>query len=133
MKTSLSRSLLAAILALSVNAQAFQPQLEIIEQFDDLNLVAFISSEDMSSNPQWEPGAEKPPLAVEDAIGAVMSFVKSPEPVKEIEIRQVPGHEKQWHYLVKTVNHSLKAKYSLYVVLMNGKVLPGLIEPQGYK
>jgi len=45
----------------------------------------------------------------------------------------VPRHGKQWHYLIKVANESLRSKYSVYVVLMNGVVIPAMIEPEGYK
>ncbi|VAW56988.1 hypothetical protein MNBD_GAMMA07-2027, partial [hydrothermal vent metagenome] len=37
---------------------------------------------------------------------------------------------KHWHYLVKTEDNTAKTKYNIYVVLMNGKVIPAIIEPQ---
>jgi len=127
------RNLLITILLLSANAHAFQPKIEIIEQFDNLKMVAFITVEDINSNPEWNPNIDAPPLTVDGAIKAVKAFVKEPESIKEIEIRQVPKHEKQWHYLIKVVNDSMSAKYSVYVVLMNGSVIPAIIQPQGYK
>jgi len=53
--------------------------------------------------------------------------------IKEIEIRPIPKYEKHWHYLVKVTDDAMKFKFSIYVVLMNGQVVPAIIEPQGYK
>ncbi len=127
------RYLLIAILFLSANAHAFQHKIEIIEQFDNLRMVSFITIEDINSNPEWDPDVDVPPLTVDKAIQAVKAFVKASGSIKEIEIRQVPKHEKQWHYLIKVNNDSMKSKYSVYLVLMSGKVIPAIIEPQGYK
>ncbi len=127
------RYLLITILIASTNAYAFQPKVEIIERFDNLKMVSFISIEAINNNPEWNPDSGAPPLLVGDAIAAVKAFVKDPGAVKEIEIRQVPRHEKKWHYLIKIADDSMKFKYSIYVVLMDGTVIPSIIEPQGYK
>ena len=130
------RWLLMAVLAFSANAYAFQSKVEIIEQFDNLRMVAFIGREDINNSPEWEPNSGGPPLSVEEAIQAVKTFIKDPTgtlPIREIEIRTVPRHEKHWHYLVKIKNDAMKTKYDIYVVLMNGKVIPAIIEPQAYK
>lgn len=127
------RCLLIAILVLSTNVHAFQPNIEIFEQFDNIRMVAFISIEDINNNPDWNPDLGAPPLTVGEAIQAVKDFIKSTKPIKEIEIRSVPKHEKKWHYLIKIANDAMKTKYDIYVVLMSGKVIPAIIEPQGYK
>jgi len=125
--------LLMTSLVLSANVYAYQPKVEIIEQFDDLRMVAFIDMEDIKNNPEWNPDLGAPPLTVSGAIQAVKTLITMPGSIKEIEIRQVPKHKKQWHYLIKTANESMKSKYSIYVVLMSGVVIPAIIEPQGYK
>jgi hypothetical protein len=99
-------------------------------------MVAFISVKDINNDPEWNPDLDSPPLSVGDAIKAVKEFSKPSKTdgkIKEIEIRQVPNHETRWHYLIKTTNDAMKTKMSIYVVLMNGKVIPAIIEPQGYK
>lgn len=127
------RCLLIAILVLSTNAHAFQPKIEIIEQFDDTRMVAFISPDAVNNSPEWNPDLAAPPLSVGEAVQAVKNFVKSPTTVEEIEIRHIPKHEKHWHYLVKVSSGETKPKYRIYVVLMDGKVIPAIIEPEGYK
>jgi hypothetical protein len=130
------RYLFVAILALSTNAYAFQPKIEIIEQFDNLKMVAFISAKDIANSPEWNPDLDSPPLSVSEAIKAVKKFNRSSKSsgnIREIEIRQVPHHKTKWHYLVKVTNDAMKTKTSIYVVLMNGKVIPAIIEPEGYK
>jgi len=127
------RYLLIAILVLSTNAYAFQPKLEIIEQFDNLRMVAFVSLEDVNNSPQWNPDSGTPSLTVGEAVQAVRNFVKHQAIVKEIELRPLPNHVIHWHYLIKVQNDEMKSKYSVYVVLMSGKVIPAIIEPEGYK
>ena len=126
-------SLLLLILTISLNAYAFKPKVEIIEQFDDLKMIAFISEDDMQGNPEWNPDLAVPPLTVAEAIKAVRSLTKKSKPIKEIEIRRVPNYENKWHYLIKSADSSMSSAYDIYVVLMSGKVIPGIIEPQGYK
>lgn len=124
------------IFVFSVNAHSYQPKVEIIEQFDDIKMVAFISMEDMNNNPEWTPGNNAPPLTVAEAIDAVNSFnnkTKATKPIVEIEIRQMPKHKNNWHYLIKVTNSAMKSKYDIYVVLMSGMVIPAMIEPQSYK
>ena len=130
------RWLSLAIILLSTGAHAFQSKVEIFEQFDDLRMVAFISEKDINSNPEWKPGIGEPPLTVFQAIKAIRDFNKSSNnsgSIKEIELKPVPKHGKYWHYLIKITNDAKKSKYDIYVVLMNGKVIPAIIEPQAYK
>jgi len=124
------------IFAFSANAHSYQPKVEIIEQFDNLKMVAFINMEDVNNIPKWMPGNNAPPLTVAEAIEAVNSFnnmQKTTKPIAEIEIRQIPKHKGNWHYLIKVTNNTMKSKYDIYVVLMSGKVIPAIIEPQSYK
>lgn len=130
------RYLLMLMLLLSTNAYALQPKIEIVEQFDNLRMVTFISEKDISNSPKWNPNSEAPPLSVGEAIKAVKKFVKNSKKsidIREIEIRPVPRYEKHWHYLIKLTNNTKQTKYDIYVVLMDGKVIPAIIEPQGYK
>lgn len=127
---------LFVFVASALSAHAYQPKIEIIEQFDNLKMVAFISKEDLQNNPEWNPDSEAPPLTVSQAIQAYKSYTKSQKalkPIKEIEIRSVPNYKNHWHYLFKVPNQSMKTGYNIYVVLMNGKVIPAIIEPQSYK
>lgn len=128
--------LLLALSILSGSAYAYQPKIEVFEQFDNLKMVAFINVEEIDAIPDWDPETSAPPLTVGDAIRAVKEFVGSSDAtgkVKEIEIRTVPKYDGKWHYLVKLADDSRETKYDIYVVLMSGKVIPGIIEPQAYK
>lgn len=120
----------------SVNAHSYQSKIEIIEQFDDIKMIAFVDMEDINGNPQWVPGVNAPPLTVAQAVAVVSAFnnkAKAERPVVEIELRKVPKKKNNWHYLIKVSNSAMKSKYDIYVVLMSGKVIPAIIEPQSYK
>ena len=124
------------LLVLSANANALQSKIEIIEQFDNLRMVAFVDKKAINESPEWNPNNDPPPLTIVEAIQAVKQFNKGPKKlgaIKEIEIRPVPNDEKHWHYLIKITNDLMKSKYSIYVVLMSGKVVPAIIEPQAIK
>ena len=124
------------ILVSSATAHGFQTKTEILEQFDSLKMAAFVDPKEISRSPEWNPNAEEPPLTVAEAIRAVQELNEDAGTmgaVKEIEIRQFPNDEKHWHYLIKVANKRMKTKYNIYVVLMNGKVIPAMIEPQSYK
>lgn len=126
---------LLSLLTLVSSAQAFQPKVEIVEQFDNLRMVAFVAEQAIDGSPVWDPQSQPLPLQVDGAIRAVRDFNKSSTATKveEIEIRPVPGHETHWHYLVKVANPDKVTKHDIYVVLMDGQVIPAMIEPQGYK
>jgi len=130
------RYLFIAIFIFSSNANAFQPKVEIYEQFDNLRMITFIDENDINNSPEWNPDSSLIPLTVDRAIQAVIDFSKdsiTPGVIKKIELRRVPKHDKHWHYLIKISNDAMKTKYNIYVVLMDGKVIPAIIEPQGYK
>jgi hypothetical protein len=111
------RCLYFFIFALSVKAYAYQPKIEIVEQFDNLRMVAFINKEDADSNPSWIPGSNKLPLTVVEAIRAVNVLSKKLNTIVEIEIRLMPKYKNRWHYLIKTAktaNSAMRFKYNIY-------------------
>jgi hypothetical protein len=130
--------LLLLLAIFSGNAQS--SSIEIIERFDDIRLVAFVNEGDIENYPLWHPLTEAPPLSISAAIEAVNNLYKVNdaelivESIQEIELRKIPNHKKYWHYLVKVKgNNDEKVKYQVYVVLMNGKVIPALIETESFK
>ena len=115
--------LFVSSLVFSTNVYALQPNIEIVEQFDDLRMVAFISEKDIDDSPVWNTNLTPPPLTVGEAIQAVKKFNKTTDAfsdIKEIEIRPVPEHETKWHYLIKVANDAKRSKFDIYMVLMNG-------------
>ena len=130
--------LLLLLAIFSGNAQS--SSIEIIERFDDIRVVAFVNEGDIDNYPLWHPLTEAPPLSISAAIEAVNNLYKVNdaelivESIQEIELRKIPNHKKYWHYLVKVKgNDDEKVKYQVYVVLMNGKVIPALIETESFK
>ncbi len=126
-----------SIAIFTTSAYALQPTVEIIEQFDNIKVVAVISVNDINNSPMWNPDIEAPPLSVKDALHSIRDFNKQSKAtysVKEIEIRAIKRHPGYWHYLIKTVSNDMNMhKYDVYVVLMDGKVIPAIIEPESYK
>jgi len=129
--------IILVITVLTTNAYAFQSKIEIFEQFDNIRVVAFINEDDITNSPMWSPDTDPLPLTITGAIQAVRDFTKQSKitgSVKEIEIRTVNNHPGYWHYLIKiAANSANKNKYNIYVVLMDGKVIPAFIEPETYK
>jgi hypothetical protein len=121
-----------AFLVFSHSLYAFEPKIEIVEQFDDFSVVAYIPGTDFADNPPWNAGVDAPPLSVYEAITAVRNFQENAEvelPVREVELRTMPRHEKSWHYLIRVENAERQSRNEIYVVLMNGKVIPAVIKP----
>lgn len=129
------RWLFAIILICATHAQAFEPTVEIVEQFDNSRVVAFVKKNDIENSPEWNPNRDAPPLSVALAVDKVEQFNQSKAigAIKEIEIRPVPRHPTHWNYLIKVDDDEMRTKYAVYVVLMNGMVIPAIIEPQSYK
>ena len=126
------RSLALAMLLLSANAWALQSTTELVERFDGYRLVVFVDEQDIASSPTWKPGADAPPLSILEAIQAVKRFGKdldSSNQISEIDLRPVPNNEGYWHYLVEVSDDDMSHKFSVFIVLMNGKVIPAIVEP----
>ena len=127
------------MLFISGNIQAYEFPIEIIEYIDNTRVVAFINENDIDKALAWHPVEGSPPLTVAEALKAVHEqIVSDPElenaTLTGIELKQIPRHENHWHYLVKIkiqVDEVFKSHY--FIVLMNGKIIPGLKEPETYK
>lgn len=125
----------------SVNTFAYQPSLEIFEDFDNVRLVAFIEEGDIQNYPLWGPLSSEPPLSISKAIQSVVKYHDTRKEtgytnsIDKIELRQLTAHHKNyWHYLVKVKKVSTdKTLYQMYVVLMTGKVIPAMVEPESIK
>ena len=130
-----TKRLIAIGLLVSGSAAAMQFPVEIVEQFDEARVVAFIQPQDLASAPGWDPLAGPPPLTVAQAVAAVKAHRlqeknKESLSVEELELRKISDHGSHWHYLVKT-REGERVRY--YVVLMNGKVIPSVREPEAVK
>ncbi len=123
------------LLLATTRVVAMQFPVEIIEQFDNARVVAFIPDRDLESAPAWDPLSGPPPLTVAQAIAAVKAHQsretqEEPFSVEELELRRIPSQDGHWHYLVKA-RQGNRLRY--YVVLMNGKVIPSVQEPEAVK
>ena len=132
--------LLLSLSLLCGNTYAFQPSIEIIEQFDDVKLVAFIQQGDIADYPLWQPLNEEPPLSINKAIQAIGAQYEThqkklaADAISEIELREIAHRKGYWHYLVKIkIDDGSKSKFQIYVVLMNGKVIPAITKTESYK
>ncbi len=110
--------------------------LELIEQFDEARVVAFIDKAELENSPVWRPLDQPPPLTVAAALERLAAFVRQrgEDPAKlkvaEIELRQVKGMPNRWHYLVRTAT---PAGPRFYAVLLNGRVVAAVREPEAVK
>ena len=115
---------------------AYQFPTEIIERFDDNKIVAFVNESHFTNSKPWNPLQEAPPLTVAGAIRGVKKHYIAEKndiadlSIAEIEIRKTPLHKGLWHYIIKA--HA-KGKNIYYFILMNGVVIPAVVEPESYK
>ena len=132
-------ALLGLLFATGVHAHGMTFPLEIIEYLDNTRVVAFVSEDDIARSRAWQPFEAMPPLSMGEALEALRKDLDS-EPgvtgmqLTGIELKPIPHHDRQWHYLVKlrvTRNGGDQARY--FVVMMDGKVIPALKEPEMVK
>lgn len=133
------KMLVLSLVLSSATVHAFEFPIEIIEYIDQTKVAAFINEEDIDGMPPWVPFEGPPPLAIADALAAVREYI-APDPelagaqLTEIELRRIPHHEIHWHYVVRMkARTGDKAHSWFFIVLMNGKIIPGLREPEGIK
>ncbi len=131
----MKKILLASLLCWgSAGAETFP--LELIEQFDEARVVAFIDKAELENSPAWQPLDQPPPLTIAAALERLAAFVQqrgeelSKLKVTEIELRPVSGFPDRWHYLVRTAT---PAGPRFYAVLMNGRVVAAVREPEPVK
>lgn len=127
------------VLLFSGKVMAYDFPLEIIEYIDDVKIFAYLKQNDIDEKAKWTPFESQPPLSVNDALLAVQQFIKSNEgftdvSLTSIELKQIPHHKHYWHYLVK-VKYSSKDKQQphFFIVLMDGKVVSALKQPEAIK
>ena len=130
----------ALLFFISSHALAYNFPVEVIEYMDNVRVVAHVDKNDISDEPSWTPFKSALPLPVDKALDAVDHEIKAhPEymdvHLTSIELKQLPHHEKQWHYLVR-VNYMDKKQVKhphFFAVLMNGKVISAIREPESIK
>jgi hypothetical protein len=118
---------------------AYQFPIEIIEYIDDIKVFAYLDKNDINEKAKWTPLKSPPPLSIHQALQAVQKYIRSHEdftraPLISIELKQIPHHKDYWHYLVKVrVTADGKAQPHFFVVMMDGKVVSALREPESIK
>jgi len=135
----LLRLLFPLFILFSTAIQANDFPIEIIEYLDNTKIVVFIDKSELDTSSKWSPFKESMPLTMVDTLKYIQKYTASnPEllnaSLTSIELKQIPHHEKYWHYLVKMksrTNGHTQRHY--FIVLMNGKVIAGLREPQMLK
>ena len=135
----LSRFLPVLLILFSGSLHAFNFPVEIIEFMDDSRVAASINESDIDSSVGWVPFESAPPLSVADALDAIQTYLKArgetPDAtLVEVELKQIPNHDAHWHYLVKfKVADDDTTQMNYFFVLMSGKVIPGVKQPQSVK
>jgi hypothetical protein len=133
------RTLFLPFLLSTASAHAYNFPIEVIEYIDQTRVVAFINEEDINKTLQWAPFQGPPPLTLADALEAVQEYiVANPElryaVLTEIELKRIPQHERHWHYLVRMQSDGGGKPHAWFlIVLMDGKIIAGLREPEGIK
>ncbi len=134
------RAVLTGLLLLTGSGvMAFQFPIEMIEGINGARVVINVDKKDLDNDVRWIPFEGAPPLVVADALDLVRAdLAKYPTlkdaTLKEIQLRRIPHHENNWHYMVvmQTMDDGSPVLH-YYVVLMTGKVIPAIREPESYK
>ncbi len=133
------RSLPLLVMLFSGKVLAYEFPIEVFEYVDGEKVVAFINERDIDKSLHWVPFEGSPPLTLVDALKGIRKYmVSDPDLVDaaltEIELKRIPHHEKHWHYLVKMKSEADgKSRSHYFVVLMNGKIILAMVEPEPLK
>ena len=134
-----ARLITPLLLLFSGNALSFDFPIGITEYVDEVRIVAYINKDDLENSKQWSPFEGPPPLSIHEALKAVQEFMKNDKDfasgiLDEIELRKIPHHEKDWHYLVRMKYQTDdRVKSHFFLVLMDGKVISAIREPESIK
>lgn len=126
-------------LLLSGQVLAYEFPIEITEYVDEVRIAAYINRGDINENVQWIPFEGPPPLSIHEALTAVQKYLQSDSDMVnsslvEIELRPIPHHENNWHYLVRIrYQTNDKVQPHFFLVLMDGKVISAIREPEAIK
>ena len=127
------------LLLFSANAFAVKFPIEITEYIDEVKVDAYINEADLNKTSKWTPFKSAPPLSVNDALASIKQHIHADANFADttligVELKPVPGHTAYWHYLIKlkTVTDG-KSQPHFFVVLMDGKVISAIKEPESIK
>lgn len=133
------RWLILVVSLYSVSVHGYEPPVDIFEYVDNERVVAFVNESDINASANWKPESSAPALSLSKAIAIVHDYADSNEEMKgasleEIDLRRIPHYKDKWHYMVKMKSEADNhASYHYVGVLMNGKVIPALREPESIK
>jgi len=126
------------VLLFSAKLFAYEFPIKITEYIDDIKVDAYIKKSDIDQELIWVPFESSPPLSLADALQAIQNYALGADlenlTLTGIELKPIPHHEKHWHYLVKVkseVDDTLLPHF--FIVLMDGKVISALREPESIK
>ncbi len=115
--------------------------LEIIDRLDDARIVIYVNESDIEQSPVWNPADGAPPFGLKDLMKRVAAWEKKnrgpdTDGIEKIELKPIAHHEKQgrWYYLVQ-LGDKLNGKptHRYLAVLMSGKTVAAIREPESYK
>ncbi|HEC18751.1 MAG TPA: hypothetical protein ENI97_05350 [Gammaproteobacteria bacterium] len=129
------------MLMFSLQAAFAEPfPLTIIEPFDEGKIVMYVAESDIEQSPAWLPGEGAPPLSIENLIKAIEKYRAgmprlAEDTVHEIALKPIWHHEKQhrWYYLVQMKSAEGHGHRHYLAVLMSGKIISAIKEPEAYK
>jgi hypothetical protein len=129
----------ALLFLVSGQAVAVEFPLELTEYFDDIRIIAYIKQSDVDKEARWTPFQSAPPLTVKTALDKVQSYIRqdtafTDAELTSIELKPIPKQKDYWHYLVKMkYTEDGVSKPHFFVVLMDGKVISALRQPDSIK
>jgi hypothetical protein len=114
--------------------QASSLPTEVIEIMDQYRIALYLTEAQISSIPDWQPGAGEPPMSLQAAVGRVLEWIaKNPlladAQIYELKYKPVHNYEKfnRWYYLVEL--RMLAGKKQFVAVLPDGQVVSAIEEP----
>lgn len=126
-------------LLFSFKALAMEFPIKVTEYIDDVKIDAYINEKDLLRTKKWTPFESPPPLSVAAAMTAIKNYISADSDFSNttligVELKKIPHHKSYWHYLVKvkTVTEN-NSQPNFYVVLMDGKVVSAIKEPESIK
>lgn len=126
---------------LGTKALANQFPLEIIERFADARIVVYIQQTAIDQSPAWDPMEGAPPLTIEALVKTIQNWsagdpVMAKSTIRKIELKPIrlKNSQDRWYYLVQLqAEHQDHTTMHYLAVLMNGKILQAIKEPEPYK
>ncbi len=123
----------------SVNASPWP--LEIIDHLDETKIVIYIKEADIEASPLWNPASGTPTFGLSELLETVAAWKEknkwdAADGIEKIELKPIMHHEKEgrWYYLVQLKNvEKGKRSHQYLAVLMSGKAVAAIMEPEAYK